>query len=124
MSTKKIAIVFVPEGARKGRQIKVPKFLVVLLLVVILVIGFSLAWVLRDYQVIRKDLPRLAHLQNENREQKDQLANLAQKVETINDRVAELREFDKKLRTMGNLDNPRDKSKLNGMGGSDPNLIN
>ena len=124
MSAKKIAIVLVPDGARKVRQIKIPKFLLVLVLPVILVIGLSLAWILRDYQSIRKEFPRLAQLQNQNKEQKDHLVNLAQKVETINNRVAELREFDKKLRSMVNLDNPRDKSQFLGMGGSDPSLSN
>jgi murein DD-endopeptidase MepM/ murein hydrolase activator NlpD len=124
MSAKRIAIVFVPDGAKKVRQIKIPKILLVFLLVGILVIGFSFAWIVRDYQAIRKDFPRLAHLQSQNREQKDHLADLSQKVETINQRVAELREFDKKLRNMVNLDNPRDKSQLQGMGGSDPNVIN
>ena len=122
MFGKKIAIVVVPDGARKVRQIKVPKFLLILVLPIILVLGLSLAWILLDYQSIREDFPRLAQLQNQNKEQKDQLINLAQKVETINNRVAELREFDKKLRSMVNLDNPRDKSQFVGIGGSDPSL--
>ena len=124
MFTKRIAIVLVPDGAKKVRQIKIPKFLLGLLLPVILVIGLSLAWVLRDYQSLRKDFPRVAQLQNQNKEQKDQLVDLAQKVQTINNRLSELREFDKKLRNMVNLDNPRDQSQFVGMGGSDPSLVN
>ena len=124
MFSRKIAVVLVPDGSRKVRQIKVPKFLLFFLVPVIAAVGLSLAWILRDYQSIRKEFPRLSQLQDQNQEQKEQLVELAQKVEMINGRVAELREFDKKLRNMVNLDNPREKSQFVGVGGSDPSLSN
>jgi hypothetical protein len=42
MPAKKIAIVLVLDGARKVRQIKVPKFLLILVFPMIFIIGLSL----------------------------------------------------------------------------------
>ena len=123
MSTKKVTLVLVPDGSRKVRQVKLPRFLFVLLLFLGISTSLALGWVVIDYQTIRKDAIRLAQLQNENTQQKEQLVTLAQKIDSINNRVMELREFDRKLRTMVNHENPRDQSQLMGMGGSDPDML-
>jgi murein DD-endopeptidase MepM/ murein hydrolase activator NlpD len=125
MAAKKITIVLLPEGGRKVRQIKVPRFLFFLLLIFTVLISGIFGWVIVDYQAVRKRTSRLAQLQKENTQQKQQLVTLAQKIDAVNDRVKELKEFDTKLRTMVNLESPtRDNSQFVGIGGSDPNLLN
>jgi hypothetical protein len=92
MASKKITIVVVPDGPRKIRQIKIPRFWVFSLVLVFLAGSLSLAWVVRDYISIKRDLPRLSNLQEENTLQKQQITSLAGKVEAINQKMTELKE--------------------------------
>jgi murein DD-endopeptidase MepM/ murein hydrolase activator NlpD len=124
VAAKKITIVLLPDGGRKVRQIKVPRFLFILLLVLTVSISAVFSWVFVDYQAIRKHTSRLSQLQKENAQQKQQLVTLAQKIDAVNDRVRELREFDNKLRTMVNLESSRENPQFVGIGGSDPSLLN
>jgi len=130
MATKKITIVVVPEGPRKIRQIKIRRFWVFSLALLFLAGSFSLAWVIRDYLSIKRNLPNLASLQEENTFQKQQISSLAGKMETINQKMSELKEFDKKIRAMVSMD-PSKGSKSEsageaqqfiGIGGSDSSL--
>jgi murein DD-endopeptidase MepM/ murein hydrolase activator NlpD len=123
MAAKKITIVLLPEGGRKVRQIKVPRFLFFLLLVFTVLASGIFGWVILDYQAVRKRASRLALLQKENAQQKQQLVTLAQKIDAVNDRVKELREFDNKLKTMVNIEGSSDNSQFVGIGGSDPHLL-
>ncbi len=120
MNLKKITIVILPEGARRIRQLKVPKWFFVGALLFLVCVGISLAWVIKDYRSVRIDIPRLARLQKENSLQKDQIASLTEKIRIIRKRLGELNDFDRKLRTMVNLDPTEDGPHFFGMGGSDP----
>ena len=122
MAAKKITIVLLPDGTRKVRQVKVPRFLVVLLFTLLLSGALGLVWVFKDYKNIKTEIPRLAHLEKENKHQKAQLVSLAQKIDRITRRMTELREFDKKLRTMVNLEKSDDSQQLLGVGGSNTAL--
>ncbi len=123
MAAKKITIVLLPDGGRKVRQIKVPRFLFILLLICTVTISAVFGWVMVDYQAMRKRASRLAQLQKENVQQKQQLVTLAQKIDSVNNKVRELGEFDNKLRTMVNLESSPDNSQFIGIGGSDPSLF-
>jgi murein DD-endopeptidase MepM/ murein hydrolase activator NlpD len=130
MATKKITIVVVPEGPRKIRQLKIPKFWVFSLALLFLAGSFSLAWVIRDYLSIKRNLPHLSSLQEENTLQKQQISSLAGKMETINQKMAELKEFDKKIRAMvsiepskgSGIESAGDAQQFIGIGGSDSSL--
>lgn len=117
---KKINIVIVPEGARRVRQLKVPKLLLLIVFPLLVGAGLLLAWVVRDYQSVKTDFPRLAHLQKENSQQRQQIASLTEKIQIIQKKLSDLNEFDKKLRTMVNLEPTRESPQFLGMGGSDP----
>jgi murein DD-endopeptidase MepM/ murein hydrolase activator NlpD len=130
MVSKKITIVVVPEGPRKIRQIKIPRFWVFSLAVLFLAGSFSLAWMIRDYLLIKRNLPHLSSLQEENTLQKQQISSLAGKMEAINQKMAALKEFDKKIRAMVSI-NPgkgsgaeraEEAQQFIGIGGSDSSL--
>ncbi len=130
MASKKITIVVVPEGPKKIRQIKIPRFWIFSLIVLILGANLSLAWVVRDYFSIKRSLPHLSSLQEENTLQKQQITSLAGKVETINQKMAELKEFDRKVRAMVSMDpsngsgmeSAGEQQQFIGIGGSDSSL--
>ncbi len=130
MASKKVTIVVVPEGPRKIRQIKIPRFWVFSVVLVFLAGSLSLAWVVRDYLSIKRDLPRLSSLQEENTLQKQQITSLSGKVEAINQKMAELKEFDRKVRDMVSMDPSKgsgmelakEQQQFIGIGGSDSSL--
>jgi murein DD-endopeptidase MepM/ murein hydrolase activator NlpD len=130
MASKKITIVVVPEGPRKIRQIKIPRFWISSLVVLFLAGSVSLAWVIRDYLSIKQSLPRLSSLQEENTLQRQQISSLAGKVDAINLKMGELKEFDRKVRAMVSMDPSKgsgiessgEQQQFIGIGGSDSAL--
>ena len=123
MALKKITIIFLPDGVRTVRQVKFPKVLIYFLFLCFLsVLGFiSLALV--DYYKLKKQVPERVELIEENKQQRVQLAALADKIEQINSKMVELKEFDNKLKVMVNLEPGDDSTQFLGIGGSDPSLM-
>lgn len=124
MPSKKITIIFLSDGARKTKQLKIPKIFILSLPLFILAAVILIALVFSDYQTVKTQIPRLAHLQKENKHQKVQLANLSQKIDHINRKMIELNKFDHKLRVMVNLETSEDNPQFLGIGGSDPTVLN
>jgi len=118
-----MTIVFVPGGNLKVRQIGVPSFLMVVLILLFVSAALVLAWAGRDYQIIKKQIPQLTNLQKENKLQKEQLVNLTQKIDQISNKLVELKSFDQKLKTMVNLESNPDDNQFFGIGGSDKTLM-
>ena len=121
---RRITIVFLPEGARKTWQLKIPQSLLYCFFLLLLIAASGLVWVSRDYLAVKKQIPRLALLQKENKEQKLQLANLTHKIDLVNGKMVELQKFDNKLRVMVNLETTEDNTQFLGIGGSDPTVLN
>lgn len=118
MALKTITIVLLSEGARKVRQFKVPKcFFTLFLLAAICGVGF-LTWTIRDYLEIKNEVPEVARLSSENRQQRVQLLALSQKIDQINEMMSDLREFDHRLRVMVNMEDGDDEGQFLGIGGS------
>ena len=126
MATKKMTIMFLSEGARKVRQIKVPRFLFTFFLLAVLCAGVAMSWVVQEYREVKRDVPELERLRKENSQQKVQLLALSQKIQKISGKMKELREFDHKLKVMVNLDSGEDESKgpFLGIGGSNAAVFN
>jgi murein DD-endopeptidase MepM/ murein hydrolase activator NlpD len=130
MAFKKVTIVVVPEGPRKIRQIKMPRVWIPAFGVLFLASSVFLAWMVRDYLGIKQSLPHLSSLQEENTLQRQQISSLAGKVDTINQKMAELKEFDRKVRAMVSADPSKGSGKdagdapqqFVGIGGSDSSL--
>jgi len=114
---------FLSEGARKVRQIKVPKCLLTFFLVAVLGISAVLTWMVRDYAAVRQEVPELSRLKKENRQQRIQLLALSQQIDQINAKMHELRQFDSKLKVMVNMESGDEKGQFLGMGGSDASVF-
>ncbi|MBW1920048.1 MAG: peptidase M24 [Deltaproteobacteria bacterium] len=123
MAAKKITILFLPQGTKKVKQLSIARWLLVLAFFLLLSACFTLAWIVKDYKEIRAKVPRLASLEKQNRHQKEQLVSLARKIEGISRKMAELKAFDKKLRTMVNLEKPDENQQIAGVGGSDDTIM-
>ncbi len=114
---------YLPDGVRNVKQVKIPKFLVHLLLFSSLVILALLTWAFIDYHTLKTELPERHYLLKENQQQKLQLAALSQKIDEINGEMLELKEFDHKLKVMINLETSENDTQFLGVGGSDPTLL-
>ena len=103
MFFRKITIFVVPDGTKKVKQFRIPKFFPPFF--VLLVISFSalLFSIVQDYYNIKSRLPQISELKNENKQQRRQCAFLAQRINQITERMAELNDFDRKLKIMVNL---------------------
>lgn len=123
MALKKITIFVVPEGTNRVKQFRVPRFLSAFLVLFFISLGASLFWIIRDYMAIKTQMPRVARLEEENRQYKRQLVHLAGRIDLATQEMGELREFDGKLRGMLNLDKEEDKGNVGGVGDATPLLF-
>ncbi len=123
MAFKKTTIVFLPEGVRTVKQIKIPKFLIFFFFIFFFAALALLSWGAYDYYHLKKQQPENAQLLRENIQQRMQLAALAQKIDLINNKMVELKRFDDKLKVMVNLEPGEDGTQFLGIGGSDPSLM-
>ena len=123
MSLKKITIVYLPDGINAVRQFKIPKVLVGLALgLAIFALGF-LIWASNDYLQLKKSIPENISLLQQNNQYKNQLKSLASKIDQINKKVADLKEFETKLKIMVNLDTNKEDTQFLGIGGSDFSIL-
>ena len=118
-----MTIVFLPGGNLKVRQIGIPRFLMVVLILLVLSGALVSTWAGRDYRTIKKKMPQLTSLQKENKKQKDQLIVLTQKIDQISKKLVELKNFDQKLKVMMNLESNANSNQFFGIGGSDTALM-
>ncbi len=118
MALKKATILFLPGGSNRVRKFKIPSGFIRIFLIILFLISIGICWLINDYKKIKAQIPQLTSLKKENRIQKIQLIALSKKINTINQEMAKLQEFDHKLRIMTNL-NPSDKQdQFFGLGGS------
>ena len=120
MASKKVTLLLLPGGARRVRQIEISKILLFLFPLFAVSGALLLAAILLDYINVKKEVPRLADLRKENRQQKEQLAALAKEMEIVGKSLSELKKLDDKLRTMVNLESREDRPQFLGIGGSEP----
>ena len=123
MVLKKITIMFLPDGGRTVRQFKIPKVLFHFFLLFSLSSLILLTWAFIEYCNIKSDFPGRMKLIQKNAQQASQLAALTDKIDQINTKVVELKEFDNKLRVMVDLEPGDDSTQFLGMGGPDSTLI-
>jgi len=70
-----------------------------------------------DYIHIRREQRELARLKQQTVEQRKQIEGLVARVDQFSEKMEELKQFDKKIRMMANMDKGRDKEQWLGIGG-------
>ena len=122
MASKNITILLLPEGTNRVRQFRFPRFLLAFFVLLLVSCASYLFWVIQDYQSIKAQRPLLVLLEKENEQKEKQFTHLARRIGEITEKMGELKEFDRKLRVMVNLETGEDSSEFQGVGGSDPVL--
>jgi len=78
----------------------------------------SVSWFTTDYIKIKTKILELQYLKKENRFQKTHIIALTKKINHINQNMAKLQEFERKLRVMANLKPSKQQDQLLAVGGS------
>jgi len=84
----------------------------------IVMILLSVSWFTTDYIKIKTKILELQYLKKENRFQKTHIIALTKKINHINQNMAKLQEFERKLRVMANLKPSKQQDQLLAVGGS------
>lgn len=111
----------IPNRKSGVKKISVPKTLVRNVLIAFVLIILVTLYVVYDYASIKRDRAELARLRQQTKEQTQQFRELAMKIETFAGRMEELRQVDKKIRTLAYETNRGKKFPL-GIGGSDNDI--
>lgn len=121
MNKKRFFTVFiVPQDPSKIRKFKLP---LNVLKTIAVAAGISFAvfsFVVFDYTKVKLKTHELNMLRKENAEQKIQLQAFASKMTDIEFQMAKLKQFDKKLRIITNMETPAGSSQVLGIGGPSP----
>ncbi len=121
--SKKFTVLLVPEGTTRVKQFRLPRILPVL--AILLLAGFTFLGfgVVKDYLSLKAKVPHMTLLETENALQQKQLIQMANRIQAVSLDMAELRNQDKKLKTLARQVGAEDKEKFRGMGGSDAILL-
>jgi len=118
MVSKKSTILFLPRGLHKVRKIAISRSAMFTLLFFTFMIFLSVSWFTADYIKIKTKIPEFQYLKKENRIQKTHIISLTKKINHINQNMAKLQEFERKLRVMTNLEPSKQQDQLLAVGGS------
>ena len=123
VTAKKLTILFLPDGSSPTRQLKIPKAAFMFFCILLLALGVGLAYLIQDYWNIKKQMPSLTGLDEENKAKNVQLVSLAQRINRISEDMVESKAFVNQLRVMVNLEPSEDNTQFLGIGGSDSALL-
>ena len=112
-----------PDGAKTVKQFRLPRLLPLFLAFLFVCCAILLSWIIRDYQATRSQMYRLAQLQRENEEQKRQFVQLAGRILQLPQPMDELQKGDPELMAMVDQEASQEDTRLQGIGGSDPNPL-
>ncbi|MCP4665911.1 MAG: M23 family metallopeptidase [Deltaproteobacteria bacterium] len=122
MAIKKLTVFLVPEGTNSVKQFRLPWFLPLFFALFFLSFSALFIWMINDYLAIRVQMPRLAQLEKENQLKEEQFILMAKRIDQVSQRMGELKEFDRKIKAMVNLETGEDNARMRGVGGSDLTL--
>ncbi len=115
---KKYTVLVLPQDSDRVKSLSFPAVALRALFLVLLIFVFSLSWVVYDYTKLKGELSEFNALKAENTYQKKAIKSLSDKLSDVEDYMAKLKNFDKKLRVIANLDN--NSEEFLGVGGLSP----
>ena len=124
---KKLTLLVFDATGTPIKQTRVPRLLLPVTAVVCLALAVTLYMGISDYLRLRDDSKSLANLRaslqaQEERiaHQQDQIVSFSNKINSMKTQLANLNNFEKKIRIIANLESSDDGGGLFGVGGSDP----
>ncbi len=111
-------LMIIPSRKSGVKKISVPKVIIRNILIAFVVIILTTLYIIYDYASIKRDRAELTRLRAQTKEQAQQFRDLAMKIDEFSSRMEELRQVDKKIRTLA-YETSKDKKLPIGIGGSD-----
>ena len=106
------------------KRYRIPRLLAKLILLVIPVFLIALGYFSFDYMILREQVQELDSLREETQLQRSQVRFFSEKIGEVEKKIAGMREFDRRLRILANLEGSEDKtSSFLGVGGPSPEDI-
>ena len=120
MPRKKLTFLIVPENAANVKTFSLSAAWVGLIACAAFFVTAGLAVIINDYIVLKRTAPSRTALTKEVTEQRAQIQVFAKKIQTLNEELVTLRELEKKIRIIANVNDPSDKNAVFGVGGAIP----
>lgn len=106
------------------KRYKLPRLLARLILVIIPTFLIALGYFSFDYMILREQVQELDRLREETQLQRSQVRFFCEKIGEVEKKIAGMREFDRRLRILANLEGSEDKTRqFLGVGGASPEDI-
>ena len=107
----------------KSRHLKIPRKTVRIITYLLGFAFLSLTFFFCDYVQVKKRGYELSQLRKETQAQKSQIHFFSSRIETIEKQLSKLKDFDKRIRIIANLDKGQEPNPFMGMGGPSPSDI-
>ena len=120
MSKNVYTILIVPQRGSSVKKINASSTFIKLISVAIVVVFLSIVCFSYDYIRVKKGAVELASLKQLTSVQKGQIDLLAGEIDQFEKKLEDLKQFDKKIRIMANLEDNQDNGQILGIGGPIP----
>lgn len=124
---KKLTLLIFDATGTPVRQTTIPKILIPLLVLIVSGAVITLCFGVGDYLRLKAETKHIHQLQlnltaREERivDQQNQIVTFARKIDALKGELADLHDFEQKIRIVANLEVGADKESIFGVGGSDP----
>jgi len=107
----------------KSRHLRVPKKTVKVVLYLLAFVVLSITFFVCDYIQVRKEGFELSRLRQEAQTQKSQIHFFSARIEDLEKQLSKLKNLDKRIRIIANLETGQETTPFMGMGGPSPSDI-
>ena len=107
----------------KSRHLRVPKKTVKIVLYLLAFVVLSIIFFVCDYIQVRKEGFELSRLRQEAQNQKSQIHFFSARIEDLEKQLSKLKDLDKRIRIIANLEKGQETTPFMGMGGPSPSDI-
>ena len=113
-------LLILPKKHSSAKKINLSSSLVTGASICMMALILVVMYITYDYIHIRRDKDELVRLKQHTQEQRKEIAGLADRVSQFASKMEELRQFDKKIRIMANIEKGKAREQLLGIGGPVP----
>jgi murein DD-endopeptidase MepM/ murein hydrolase activator NlpD len=117
---KRLTFLIIPENAAKRKEFSLSAWWVGLIVCAVFCFAATLAVIINDYTLLKRSAPSRDVLSKEVTKQRAQIQVFAKKIQTLNEELVALRELERKIRIIANVNDPSGENAVFGIGGTIP----
>jgi len=127
MMKKKLTLLIFDAAGTPVKQTSIPRMLLPMTFMIVMAVATLLYWGISDYLRLKNEVKDVHSLRSSLQMQEElvvqhqsQIIAFSNKIDALNTKLAELGNFEQKIRIIANLEPNNDGSSIFGVGGSDP----